>query len=256
MSLSVRATRALESTGVELQSVRCVAATATSDGTCLSTPFRAGEFCAAGWEQGSDAFALCPSTLAAPFNFKACPDGRIDLQYRTRNPVGTETAGDADGTPYVLVGYNCIRPIDMVGQIRSNNFVPGVAAMPKWSGNVTATYKLGDLTAALNAKYVGGAKMNNEWCDSAQDCANYQNSQGSYLLGSIDNNVVKPYVNFSLNGSYDLHVGELKQFQVFGSISNLFDKTPPFTGGGISGATANYHDVLGRAYRMGVRLSF
>jgi outer membrane receptor protein involved in Fe transport len=49
----------------------------------------------------------------------------------------------------------------------------------------------------------------------------------------------------------------MKQFQVFGSINNLFDKDPPFTGGGsLSGASAGYHDTMGRAYRMGVRLKF
>ncbi len=80
--------------------------------------------------------------------------------------------------------------------------------------------------------------------------------RAQFLTGSVDNNHVKPYANFALNGSYNLHVGNLKQFQVFGSINNLFDKTPPFTGGGISGASSQYHDIMGRAYRMGVRLSF
>ena len=79
---------------------------------------------------------------------------------------------------------------------------------------------------------------------------------GRFLNGSVDNNWVKPYFNFSLNGSYNLKVGDMKQFQVFGSINNLFNRTPPFTGGGISGASAQYHDTQGRAYRMGVRLKF
>jgi outer membrane receptor protein involved in Fe transport len=43
---------------------------------------------------------------------------------------------------------------------------------------------------------------------------------------------------------------------VFGSINNLLDKTPPFTGGGLSGATAQFHDTMGRAYRFGVRMRF
>jgi hypothetical protein len=43
---------------------------------------------------------------------------------------------------------------------------------------------------------------------------------------------------------------------VFGSITNLMNKSPPFTGGGISGATAGYHDTLGRAYRFGVQAKF
>ena len=63
-------------------------------------------------------------------------------------------------------------------------------------------------------------------------------------------------MNWSLNGSYNLKVGDMKQFQVFGSVNNLFNKTPPFTGGGISGASAQFHDTMGRAYRMGVRLKF
>jgi outer membrane receptor protein involved in Fe transport len=88
------------------------------------------------------------------------------------------------------------------------------------------------------------------------DCPYYQDEQGRFLNGSIDNNWVKPYFNFALNGSYNMNVANLKKFEVFGSINNLFDKTPPFTGGGISGASSQYHDTMGRAYRMGVRMSF
>jgi outer membrane receptor protein involved in Fe transport len=43
---------------------------------------------------------------------------------------------------------------------------------------------------------------------------------------------------------------------VTGTINNLFDKSPPFTGGGISGASAGFHDTMGRSYRMGVRMEF
>jgi outer membrane receptor protein involved in Fe transport len=149
--------------------------------------------------------------------------------------------------------YTCV---DMVGQIRSSVFIPGAAATPKWTGNITTTYMVGDLTTSLSARYIGGAKFDNTWCDTAEDCEAYQDEAGRYLNGSIDNNWVKPYFNFSLTGSYSLDVANMKDFQVFGSISNLFDKSPPFTGGGISGATANYHDIMGRSYRMGVRMKF
>jgi outer membrane receptor protein involved in Fe transport len=148
--------------------------------------------------------------------------------------------------------YTCV---DLVGQIRSGTFIPGVSATPKWTGNVVLTYLVGDLTASLSARYIGGAKFDNTWGDSPDD-ANYQNAQGQFLNGSIDNNHVKAYVNYALNGSYNLQVGDMKQFQVFGSINNLFDKSPPFTGGGLSGASATFHDTMGRAYRMGVRLKF
>jgi outer membrane receptor protein involved in Fe transport len=119
---------------------------------------------------------------------------------------------------------------------------------------------VGGLTTSMSARYIGGAKMDNSWCDARQfeagSCTNYIDSLGRYLGGSVDTNWVKPYVNFNLNASYDLSIANMRQFQVFGSINNLFDKSPPFTGGGISGASAGFHDTYGRAYRMGVRMQF
>src|SRR5690606_16353379 len=153
------------------------------------------------------------------------------------------------------------RRIDLVGQIRSSQAVPGVSARPKWTGNFSTTYLMGDLTTSLSARYIGGARLDKLWCDAQQyendGCSTYIDEVGRYLGGSVDRNWVKPYFNFALNGSYNLDVGNLKQFQVFGSINNLFDKDPPFTGGGtLSGASAGYHDTYGRAYRMGVRIQF
>jgi outer membrane receptor protein involved in Fe transport len=151
--------------------------------------------------------------------------------------------------------FNCSIPVELAGQIRSSVFIPGVTASPLWSGTIQAAYLVGDLTTSLSARYVGGARLDNLWSDNPID-PNYKNAAGQFLIGSVDDNYVKPYFNFSLNASYNLKVADMKQFQVFGSINNLFDKSPPFTGGGISGASASYHDTMGRAYRAGVRLKF
>jgi outer membrane receptor protein involved in Fe transport len=199
--------------------------------------------------------AVRQQTSAAGFaNANPDPCGAaIEAADPQNSTPGYNNAGTFFPNGFVSNRYTCV---DFVGQIRSSTFIPGAAATPKWTGNVTSTYMLGDLTTSLSARYIGGAKMDNTWCDTPDNCANYQDSLGRYLSGSVDNNWVEPYVNFSLNGSYNLDVGNLKQFQVFGSINNLFDKSPPFTGGGISGATANFHDTMGRAYRMGVRMQF
>ena len=209
VSLTLRATRALEASGLQVQSS------------------------AAG-------FGPNPQTCGASYDRKD-PENYLDT--------------DGDGERDDLVVFNRYTCVDGVGQIRSSVFVPGVAASPKWSGNIQSSYILGDFTASLSARYIGASHLDNTWADSPDD-VNYQNADGKFLNGSVDNNWVKPYFNFALNGSYNLHVGDLKQFQVFGSINNLFDKSPPFTGGGISGASAQYHDTMGRSYRMGVRLRF
>jgi outer membrane receptor protein involved in Fe transport len=160
----------------------------------------------------------------------------------------------AAGLPIVYNRHTCV---DLVGQIRSSVFIPGVTASPKWSGNVSGSYLLGNLTATLSARYIGGARFDNTWVDDPANPLYYAaNGSGRLSAVSVDDNRVDPYLNFSLNGSYDLKVPNMKQFQVFGSINNLFDKSPPFTGGGISGASPGFNDTLGRAYRMGVRLKF
>jgi outer membrane receptor protein involved in Fe transport len=154
--------------------------------------------------------------------------------------------------------FQCVEAltrVDLVGQVRSSVFVPGVSASPRWKGNVMATYLNGNLAASLSARYVGGAKLDNTWSDDPADPA-YQDAAGQLLNGSVDRNRVDPYLNFALNLSYDLRVAHAGQFQMFASVNNLFNKSPPFTGGGISGASAQYYDTLGRAYRMGVRLRF
>jgi hypothetical protein len=172
-----------------------------------------------------------------------------------------DVAEPARNTDGVLTGatavYNRHTCVDLVGQIRSSVFIPGVTATPKWSGNFSASYLLGNLTSTISARYIGGANFDNTWVDDPSD-SRYYAADGSGRLSavSVDNNRVDPYLNFSLNGSYDLKVANVKQFQVFGSVNNLFDKSPPFTGGGISGASPGFNDTLGRAYRMGVRLKF
>src|SRR5690606_4710624 len=142
-----------------------------------------------------------------------------------------------------------------VGQVRSNVFIPGVLASPKWTGNIIGTWRLDRLTTSLSARYIGGARLDNTWSDDPSG-PHYQDAQGRFLYGSVDHNWVDPYFNFALNGSYDLEVANLREFEIFGSVNNLFDKSPPFTGGGISGASAQYHDTMGRAYRFGVRIRF
>src|SRR5690606_34009540 len=92
------------------------------------------------------------------------------------------------------------RRVNMVGQIRSSQSVPGVSARPKWTGNFSAAYLMGDLTTSLSARYIGAARQDNLWCDADQyadgGCDSYIDEVGRYLGGSVDRNWVKPYFNF------------------------------------------------------------
>ena len=159
---------------------------------------------------------------------------------------------DLDGNFRVVNRYNCV---NLVGQIRSSVFIPGVQAAPEWRGNFNVTYMYGDLTATLGAQYTGPAVLDLQWTDDPTD-PRYYTADGRLTNATVDDNSVDPYLLFSLNASYNLRVANMKQFQIFGSINNLFDKDPPFAGGGVGGAAGGFADTLGRAYRMGVRLKF
>jgi len=190
--------------------------------------------------------------------FEALP-GSVSLSMRATRALESSGVQQSCGS-YASVNNTAqcedsFAAVDQAGQIRSSVFIPGVAASPDWTGNIIASYLLGDLTASLAARYVGGAKLDKAWTDDPHS-PGYRNAIGQVLMGSVDSNRVEPYLNFSLHGSWDVRVAKLRQFQVFGSINNLLDKDPPFTGGGISGASPQYHDTLGRAYRMGVRMRF
>jgi len=167
------------------------------------------------------------------------------------DPATGEFWEDFAGT-YVVNRYQCV---DLVGQIRSSVFIPGVAATPEWTGNITASYLLGDFSGSVLMRYIGGAVLDKRWVDDPSE-PGYYTATGAISNATVDNNSVKAYARFDLNLSYDLKFANLKQFRMFGSVTNLMDKTPPFTGGGISGATAGFHDTLGRAYRFGVQAKF
>lgn len=213
VAMNVRATRAMESSGVQ-----------QSTGTFY----------------GANPSGACGAALDA-----------ADPMNHVNNDPSQPFRTDFIGT-YVVNRYQCV---DLVGQIRSSVFIPGVAATPAWTGNVTASYLVGDFSGALLMRFIGGAKLDKRWIDDPAQ-PGYYTATGSISNASVDNNSVKPYTRFDLNLGYNLHLPNSKQFRVFGSVSNLLGKSPPFTGGGISGATAGYHDTLGRAYRLGVQAKF
>ena len=148
---------------------------------------------------------------------------------------------------------------DMVGQIGGNSFFvnPGIQPTPEWSGNMIASYMHGPAVVTLSARYVGSGKINKTDPYAGPGEPGYQDEDGNFLTGSIDNNDIASYINWSLNGSYNLRLFGMEQAQIWGSINNLFDKDPPFTGSfGVAGTSPMFHDTLGRSYRVGIRTRF
>src|SRR5690606_28470499 len=95
------------------------------------------------------------------------------------NPIRSDFNG-----PFVVNRYQCV---DLVGQIRSSVFIPGVAATPQWTGNITASYLLGDFTGALLMRYIGGSKFDKRWVDDPSE-PGYYTEEGAISNATVDNN--------------------------------------------------------------------
>ena len=66
----------------------------------------------------------------------------------------------------------------------------------------------------------------------------------------------------NVSGSYNFDLKGGTQMQVFATINNLTDKDPPiaagsgFGGNGNGGTNPVFYDAVGRALRVGLRVSF
>lgn len=68
---------------------------------------------------------------------------------------------------------------------------------------------------------------------------------------TLTNNRIEAYLYIDLNLSQKVRIGEGKEFEFYGSVSNLFDKDPP-----PHSTFTPYYDVIGRYMSVGARLEF
>lgn len=130
--------------------------------------------------------------------------------------------------------------------------------LPDWTYRFTAGY---DMDSGFSiqgvARGVSSGVYNNNYVVCDTDCPL---STADYR--TINMNKIKGAFFFDLNASYNFELGGAKT-QLFLAIRNIFDKEPVLVGNGPTGNnTPAYpqtnralYDVLGRVFRMGVRLS-
>ncbi|HHX83113.1 MAG TPA: TonB-dependent receptor, partial [Pseudomonadaceae bacterium] len=121
----------------------------------------------------------------------------------------------------------------------------GVAGLPRWRGVMSATYMNGPLTVFLQQRYVGEGRRNNDWVEGVD----------------IDNNEVKSAWYTDLRAAYDFAGFQGGNLEIFGHVSNLFDKSPPVVAAyhsftGVNQVNQRVHDVFGRRFTVGARYSY
>ncbi|MEJ0039192.1 MAG: TonB-dependent receptor [Gammaproteobacteria bacterium] len=117
--------------------------------------------------------------------------------------------------------------------------------LPKYKFTTNATYSIGPFRAFLQGRWIDGGILDRFAVEGV----------------TIDNNHVSPVFYTDMRLSYTgatFHSGE---WELFGSVTNLFDRDPPPTPGtvGRSGTTeftTAVHDTLGRRYVIGASMKF
>jgi len=146
-------------------------------------------------------------------------------------------------------------PVNIVGQVgTANSFLNDNNPSAKWNANLSATYLKGAFSTTLQAHYVGKGKKDYLGVDPT-DGDWYVKAPSNYVR--YDDNSVGSYTVFGLNANYRFEgVLGAKTFDVWGNVSNLFDRDPPLMGGGSGGTQPIFYDTIGRYYKVGIRASF
>jgi len=116
------------------------------------------------------------------------------------------------------------------------------AGIPEWKAVFTANYRLGPLSLFLQERFISSGKYDNTLTER-----------------DISDNTVPAVWYTDVNASYAFDVAGAEA-ELFGSISNLFDKDPPvvptfFLFGGFA-TNQQVYDVVGRSFSLGLRLRY
>src|SRR6185437_1514452 len=154
--------------------------------------------------------------------------GSLDL-HGVANYTDEHTSVNASGTV-----------TDNAGSMSNNT---GAGGQPKFKSTVTATFTLDPWSLTIQNRFLSSGKLLNTW-----DFTNF-----------VDNNIVPAASYLDLRGSYNID----SHWQAFFAVDNALNTPPPAAPGAYNSASAYYapsspgtvYDLLGRQYRIGLRLS-
>lgn len=119
----------------------------------------------------------------------------------------------------------------------------GLGGSPKWLATLNTGYSNGRFSTTLTTRYIQHGKLNAQYYEPGE-------TPPVPAANMINNNRVGSVVYFNLNGSLGLN----DSTSVFVQVNNLLDRTPPLAPQLQYPSNPVYFDLVGRAYRLGVRI--
>jgi hypothetical protein len=137
---------------------------------------------------------------------------------------------------------------DRAGQ--NGSPVSTVSGVPDWSVNGYLTYAGSRFSAQAQLRYISSGVRDVTLIGPGQ--LGYSTT----LANSTNINRIPAYYYVNVNAQYDVIKRGRASAQLFGAISNLFDKDPPIAPSSFGPTNNVLYDVIGRTFRVGVRVSY
>jgi len=138
--------------------------------------------------------------------------------------------------------------IDRAGQNGAPTSQP--SGVPNWQVNTSARYASGPFSGEVQARYISGGYIDNTKIGPLQEGFTANNPN------SVNLNRIKAYWYFNANAQYDLIRDGERSVQLFGAINNIGNRAPPVAPSSFGPTNNVLYDVLGRTYRVGLRVSY
>jgi iron complex outermembrane receptor protein len=164
----------------------------------------------------------------------------VDLLANIRAPLGLFGTQGTLSFNAVASYVDTLRTVNQSGVTQENAYI----TVPRWRWNLRTEYETDRWSAYL--QLLGFGKTHYSEAVIGPEDEGFSPS----LAQSISSNRFPSYTY--MNAGISAFVGEGERFQLFATVDNLLDKSPPSN---VFFSTANVYDLIGRTYKLGVRLN-
>jgi len=144
-----------------------------------------------------------------------------------------------------LTTIDSVSAINRAGQLSQSN---GTVGVPKWTIDGQLSYTTGPFTLTTAVHYFNSGKYDVTMV--GPEDPGYSPS----LANSINTNRVAGAAYVRIGAQYDLIRSDSRTVQLYGTISNLFDRDPSASPTGATSFNGVLYDPVGRTFTLGVRV--
>lgn len=181
--------------------------------------------------------------IAQPVNVAQLNTRGFDIEGSFRQPLGDIASGLGGTMTLRVLASHIARRTTINGGVKTEAAGQNTGDAPKWRWFATLGYDDEKVSGLVTLRTISAGVYDNVWRSGVD----------------IDDNRIKGAAYVDLAGVYRFQTGATKQLELFAKVENLFDKDPPVVAAiGAASLQTNpvLYDVVGRAYRVGVRFRY